>query len=268
MTKYKAFISYRRTHSESAELIKSKLVEEYGFSTNEIFLDTHDIGPEYFDTRLKTALMSSSALVLVITNDCFVPNEDGEDWYLEEIQTALDNEITIIPILFDSIKNLSSKKICSQLEQTFNDKEIEKLTKSQSIKYDPELSKATFIRLSEFLIDADKPNFMVKLFRIAKCIGLIVAVIAIIFALFLGVGFLWGYISFSTEDEDILVENTRIEGKTAIFEFGGLEATYDVLKDSVFIDLENFKGEIPQSDLKYWPTRVQFQELLYYLIRI
>ncbi len=53
MIKYKAFISYRKVHATSADLVKKSLVDEYSFSSNDIFLDKHNIGPEYFDTQLK-----------------------------------------------------------------------------------------------------------------------------------------------------------------------------------------------------------------------
>lgn len=83
MAKYKAFISYRKSHAEYAELVKSSLIEKHDFTSNEIFLDKHDIGPEYFDTKLEKAVRNSSSLILVVNNGCFKPKEEGEDWYLE-----------------------------------------------------------------------------------------------------------------------------------------------------------------------------------------
>lgn len=250
MVKYKAFISYRKSHAEYAELVKSSLIEKHDFTSNEIFLDKHDIGPEYFDTKLEKAVRNSSSLILVVNNGCFKPKEEGEDWYLEEIQTALDNGITIIPILFDEIRSLDTKEIREELKKTFNENEIEKLTKTQSIRYDFDLSDATFSKLAGFIEKADKPDAPTKLLRITKGILAILAVLAFAFALFVGVGFLWGYFSSGTDDKDILTENTHIDGNTAIFEFGGLEAKYDLDQDSIFIDLENFNGEIPESNLE------------------
>ncbi len=250
MAKYKAFISYRKSHAENAELVKSSLIEKHGFSSNEIFLDKHDIGPEYFDTKLEKAVEQSSSLLLIVTKGCFQPKEEGEDWYLEEIQTALDNGITIIPVLFDEIKSLDISGIKVELEKTFDDDEIERLVKTQSIRYDFDLSDATFSKLSNFIEKADKPDTVTKFIRITKGILAIIAVLAVAFALFVGVGFLWGYFSSGTDDKDILLENTRIEGNSAIFEFGGLEAKYDLDQDSIFIDLENFKGKIPESNLE------------------
>ncbi len=250
MAKYKAFISYRKSHAEYAELVKSSLIEKHVFSSNEIFLDKHDIGPEYFDTKLEKAVEESSSLILIVNKGCFQPKDEGEDWYLEEIQTALDNGITIIPILFDEIRSLDTKEIRVELKKTFDEEEIEKLIKTQSIRYDFDLSDATFSKLSSFIEKADKPDISTKFVRITKSILAVIAVLAVAFALFVGVGFLWGYFSSGTNYSDILTENTHIEGNTAIFEFGGLEAKYDLDQDSIFIDLENFNGEIPESNLE------------------
>lgn len=249
MATYKAFISYRKSHDTNADLVKKALVEEYGFSSNSIFLDKHDIGPEYFDTKLKKAVESSSCLVLIVTKNCFIPKEDGEDWYLKEIKTALDNKITIIPLLFDGIRSLKNKDIVEQLSQTFDVDEVERLTKIQAIPYDFDLSDATFKKLSDFIYKANNSTPS-RLKGYVK--GIIVAIVffAIVFALFIGIGFLWGYFSSGLDDNDILVENTYIEGNTAVFEFGGLEARYDLEIDSVYIDLSEFRGEIPQSDFE------------------
>ena len=250
MTKYKTFISYRKSHAEYAELVKSSLIEKHGFSSNEIFLDKHDIGPEYFDTKLEKAVEESSSLILIVSKGSFQPKEEGEDWYLEEIQTALNNGITIIPVLFDDIRSLDIPDIKNELEKTFDEDEVEKLVKTQSIRYDFDLSDATFSKLSNFIEKADMPDTYTKLIRITKGVLSIIAVLAFAFALFVGLGFLWGYFSSGTNDKDILLENTRIEGNSAIFEFGGLEAKYDLDEDSIFIDLENFNGEIPESNLE------------------
>lgn len=250
MTKYKAFISYRKVHATSADLVKKSLVEEYGFSSNDIFLDKQDIGPEYFDTKLKESVKSSSCLILIVTKDCFIPKKDGDDWFLEEIQLALDNNIPIIPLLFDGIKSLNEPEIIDQLKESFIDEEINKLIKTQSVPYDFDLSDATFSKLSKFIHTADKPDYKNKIFRIFKGLTVSILIFALVFCLFIGVGFLWGYFTSGLDSKDILVDNTYIEGNSAIFEFGGLEAKYDLDTDSVYIDLQNFKGEIPNSNLE------------------
>lgn len=250
MAKYKAFISYRKTHAENADLIKKALVEEYGFDSNEIFLDKHDIGPEYFDIKLKKAVESSSSLILVVTKDCFIPKENEEDWYLEEIQTALDNDITIIPILFDDLKSVGTKSQKKELEKSFDDDEINKLIKAQSIQYNFDLSDATFSKLSSFIRTVEKLNLKTKIYRTLKGFAVLVTVLTFAFALFVGIGFLWGYFSSGTDNNEILLDNTYIKGNTAIFDFGGLEAKYDLDQDSIFIDLEKFTGEMPASNFE------------------
>lgn len=249
MAKYKAFISYRKSRATSADLVKKALVEEYGFSQSSIFLDKHDIGPAYFDTKLKGAVESSSCLVLIVTKDCFIPKETEEDWYLEEIQIALDKGITIIPLLFDDIRSLNNKEILEQLSRTFSEAEIKKLTKAQAIPYDFDLSDATFKKLSEFITKANAP-YVNKWWEYTKGILIALGVLLIVFSLFVGIGFLCGYYSSGLDDKDILVENTHIDGNTAIFEFGGLEATYDLDLDTVYIDLSEFKGKLPQSEFE------------------
>ena len=250
MGKYKAFISYRKSHATNADLVKKALVEEYGFESKEIFLDKHDIGPEYFDTKLKNAIESSSCLILIVTQDCFVPKEEGEDWYLREVATALKKGIAIIPLLFDGVRSLDIPEIKVEMEKTFSKDDVNKLIKTQSIPYDFDLSDATFSKLSSFVRKADKSDITIKSLRVLKILGLLIALLTVVFVLFVGIGFLWGYLSSGTDDKDILVGNTHIEGNAAIFEFGGLEAKYDLDEDSIYIDLQNFTGELPESDLE------------------
>lgn len=248
---YKAFISYRKARAEYADLVKSVLIEKHGFTSDEIFLDKHDIGPEYFDERISNAICESGALILIVSKDCFRPKEDGEDWFLEEIQLALDINIPIIPVLFDGIRDLNSPEIRAELEKTFTDDEIKKLVKSQAIPYDFDLSEATFTKLAHFINKTEeKAPKPVKAWRYAKGTLAVVGIVAAFFVFFVGIGFLWGYFSSGVDEQDILMQNTHIDGMTAIFEFGGLEAKYDLANDTILIDLQNYNGQIPQSDLE------------------
>lgn len=134
--------------------------------------------------------------------------------------------------MFDEIKSLDTPNLKAELEKPFD--EVEKLVKTQSIRYDFDLSDATFSKLSNFIESAYKPDPLTKFLRITKGILAIIAVLTVAFALFVGVGFLWGYFSAGLDDNDILIENTRIDCNYAIFEFGGLEAKYDLDQDSIF----------------------------------
>lgn len=246
MAKYKAFISYRKTHATSAELVKITLVEEFGFYKEEIFLDKHNIGPEFFDKKLRKAILSSGCVILIVTKDCFKVKKDGDDWFIEEIRTAINNGIKIIPILFDDIRSLKEKNIVQQLNLSFDKDDLEIISKSQSIPYKSELSDATFAKVADF-IDAANETKKSKLLIFLKSILTCFCILASAFLLFVGVGFLFGFFSSETDIENIIVDNTHIEGNTVFFEFGGLEAKYDLDLDSIYIELNEYTGELPHS---------------------
>lgn len=243
MTKYKAFISFRRSHSTNAELVKNTLIEQYGFSSSEIFLDKHNIGPEEFDKKLETAVKSSSCLILIVTKECFIPKQD--DWYLKEIKTAITNNITIIPVLFDEIKSLSTDlttlQALNELEgEYFTAEEIAYLKKTQSIRYDYDLSEATFSKLNKFVEEADKKSdnstVLSKVKRGARITAFLLLLFAIAFVFFFGLGVLWGYFTSSSKQDKIIKDHTLIENGVATFNFGGIEARYDIGADSIYLD--------------------------------
>lgn len=256
MTKYKAFISFRKIHPTNAELVKNTLIEQYGFLGGEIFLDKHNIGPEQFDKKLEEAVKSSSCLILIVTKGCFVPKEDEDDWFLREIKTAITNNVTIIPVLFDDIKSLSTDPVTiealKRLEgEYFTAEEIKVLQNSQSIHYDYDLSETTFSKLNEFIEKAqDKCGNSTILSKIKLgviTIFCIVLFFAIAFVFFLGLGFIWGLLTSSRSQEKIIQDNTRIEGSTAIFSFGGVEARYDLDADSIYLDKTYYSEKFPET---------------------
>ena len=191
MSKYSAFISYRKINETSADLVEKSLVEEHGFNKDEIFLDKNKIGPEYFDVKLKKSVINSSCLVLIVTKGCFIPKEDDEDWFIEEIRTALERNINIIPVLFDGIKSLKSEEILVELRKSFNDSEIERLAKFQAIPYHFELSDATFQKLASYVRTSDKPTVVESILRCGSVIAILLVVLAVVLASFFGIGYLW-----------------------------------------------------------------------------
>ena len=90
--KYTAFISYRRTSSVNADFIKKSLIEKGSYDDSDIFLDRHNIGPELYDDKLRNSVIGSNVLIILVTKDCFLKKEDDEDWFLEEIKTAINNK--------------------------------------------------------------------------------------------------------------------------------------------------------------------------------
>ena len=193
---YKAFISYRKSLSAtSANLVKQTLTECGNFNKDEIFLDRHNIGPEYFDTKLVSAIKDSACLILIVNPGCFEPKtgEDEKDWYIEEIKQALAEKITIIPMLFGGIKTLSEAETKASLKKSFSDEEIKALCKAQCVRYDDDYSEPALERLIDFVNQAYKKwldaHRNMKVRKAFKDISISVGVCVVLLALFVGICF-------------------------------------------------------------------------------
>lgn len=238
MKKYKAFISYRKTHGNDADLVKNTLVNEHNFSKDEIFLDKHNIGPEKFDERIESSINESSALIIIVTIGCFNPKDD--DWFINEIKLALKNKVTIIPVFFDGLKDFSGE--IDNLKISFTDVEIDTLKKSQGVIYDFNFSEQTFSTLTDFvnrcyLKIGDRKQKMILILKEVGIWTTIVTVLLVLsFSLFLGLGLLSGYLFTSKNVDKVLKDNTTVVGTTAYFEFCGLVAKYDLDEDSISVN--------------------------------
>lgn len=243
MKRYKAFISYRREDGKAADLVKNTLVNQYGFSKDEIFLDKHDIGPEAFDMRIESSLKESSSMILIVTPNCFTPKND--DWFINEIKIALSNNISIIPIFFDGVKDLSKEQ--SVLQKSFTPQEVNILNKSQGVYYDFNFSEQTFYKLTEFINKCHfkKGDFKLIVKEVCGWAFLATILFTLSFLLFIGVGFLWGYLSSSKSEEKVLKDNTTIKGDIAQFKFCGIEAMYNLEIDSIIVNYE-YQDELPE----------------------
>lgn len=254
--KYSAFISYRKSSSENADLIKKALVENGRFDEDEIFLDKHDIGPELFHEKIEKSLINSSCVILLVTKDCFVPKTEGEDWFLKEIKTALDYKKTIIPILFDGIESLNESGIKEELSKSFKDDKVNTLQAFQAIPYNFDLSEATFDKLTSFVEKANKtPKKNTK--RLKGCLMFLVGFL-VVYALCFGIGVVWGYFTSSSEEDVVIEDNTTVVGSTIIFEFEGLKAVYDLEQDTIVIDLAKFDGTPQQSNWDFMVSLCSF----------
>lgn len=252
---YNAFISYRKYSSVNADFIRKSIADTSIFTENDIFLDKHSIGPELFDSKIRTAITSSKCIVLLVTKDCFKAKTDGnEDWFIKEIKTALSIGIKIIPVLFDHIKSLSDNSILADLKENFNANEIEILTKSQSIRYSDDYPDASIEKLVSFIEAANKTsNVFQKLWIILIGLTAILIILVTLVAAFFGLGVLWGYFSSSSEMDDVLADNTTIEGLTLHFEFEGLDATYNLANDEILINTTDYSNspQISNIDLVF-----------------
>lgn len=111
-SKYKAFISYRRSDSSArAQLVKLSLMQQ-GYNDKDIFLDLHSIHEGEFPDRIREALYDTEFFILLISKNSFVQEKEKikehekreKDFYLEEINIALDLHLKVIPVLFDFLK--------------------------------------------------------------------------------------------------------------------------------------------------------------------
>lgn len=244
--KYKAFISYRKKFAVNADLIKKSVVDEGAYEQSDIFLDKHDIGPEFFDTKIKNSIIDSSCFILIVSKDCFEQKQNEEDWYIKEIKTAIEQKMTIIPILFDDIKSLNDSSVLSALKKTFSDQEISILQRSQAISYNFEYSEATTKKIVKFINKANKSKLKISHYLCA--VGVIATILLIFFLLCFGIGFGYGYISSSSDIDSVMEDNTRLVENTLVFDFCGLTAEYNLNKDSIIINNTNFNGEPKISD--------------------
>ena len=187
--KYKAFISYRRSDcAERAQLVKLAIMEQ-GYSEDDIFLDLHSIHEGEFPQHIKDALFNTEFFILLLSNDSFIRNLE-KDYYIDEINMALELKLRIIPIVFDNldVNNLA-------IPQKLVDKNL-KL--KNTIPYYPEYPKAFREKLTEFMKPATH-----NLWDLIKMPTLVLSIYTVV-SLISGVG-MWIY------DNCLMPEEKQIE---------------------------------------------------------
>lgn len=96
------FISYRRSDGTDKARILDIAFKNEGFRC---FLDYNSIEGGLFEQRIEAAIKDAPIFVLVMTPDYFTRCNQEGDWVRREIELALANEKTIIPINIDGILN-------------------------------------------------------------------------------------------------------------------------------------------------------------------
>ncbi len=248
---YNVFISYRKSSSVNADLIRKSIADNSAYSLEDIFLDKHSIGPELFDDKIKSAIASSNCVVLLVTKDCFKAKEQiEEDWFLEEIRTAISLGKKIIPVLFDKIESLSDSSIMVELNKIFNAPDVEIIVKSQSVPYSTDFPDASITKLVHFIEEANETRSVLdKTLRVIKGISIVLAALILFFVLFFGLGVLWGYFTSSTNIDKVLADNTIIDGNILHFVYGGWEAIYNLDSDSISIDITEYNQKPKESNV-------------------
>ena len=92
---YDIFISYRRTASESAQLIASSL-RGAGY---DVFLDVESLRSGKFNEQLFDVIDSCKDFLVVLPEGALERCSDPEDWVRKEVCRALDGQKNIIPIM-------------------------------------------------------------------------------------------------------------------------------------------------------------------------
>lgn len=96
------FLCYRRSDgSEIARMLDLAFNSE-GYRT---FLDYNDLGGGVFGKKLENAVLDAPVFVMVLTPDFFARCNQESDWVRREIELALANNKTIIPINVDGALN-------------------------------------------------------------------------------------------------------------------------------------------------------------------
>ncbi len=93
--RYDIFISYRR--EDAAELARNiqLQLEKYGYR---VFLDVERLKDGHFDKKIIDAIKSAKVFLALLTPKYLGRCGDGDDWVRKEIECAVENKITIVPV--------------------------------------------------------------------------------------------------------------------------------------------------------------------------
>jgi len=239
--KYDIFISYRKEKSVYADLVKQYLLA-HGYEKERVFLDKHNIHAEQFDKKLESAIQDSQCFLLIVSKECFVSrqSDENDDWFLKEIQVAIDNHVLIVPLLFDGIKSLEDSGTKEHLKDNFSLEDYELLVKQQAVRYDNDYSESALEHLmNDFLplptvsepAESRGWRYMKMAAGIVGAIGCLVLLYFCIFGVAFGITYLHEKPTDTPQEE--LRNHTFILGQTVSYFHGNTQAAYSIEKDSV-----------------------------------
>lgn len=187
---------------------------EQGYNEEDIFLDLHSIHEGEFPQHIKEALHDTEFFILLLSKDSFSRDVE-KDYYLDEIMMALDLNLRIIPIVFDSL-NVEELPIPQALVDR-------NLRIKNSIPYYPEYPTAATERLEEFMKPL-KYNF----WDLVKKPMLILTIYAVV-TLLSGIG-MWIYDNYFMSEEsqiETVVDNLQIGDGILAYSIPGRTYIYD-----------------------------------------
>lgn len=103
MKNIEIFISYKRDGgSVWAELVRLGLIHYTSIRPESIFLDVHDLTEEW-KVKIKSTIRQCTNVIVVISKDFEKKIHHEDDWFIEEINEAIQHKRVIIPLLVDGI---------------------------------------------------------------------------------------------------------------------------------------------------------------------
>ena len=106
--KYDAFISYRRSGGTDIAWALKTMLEKHGRS---VFLDYASLTSGEFDTQILDSVRNAKSLILILSPGALDRCRNDNDWIRNEIRTALESGVKILPLLkdgflYDDLNNL------------------------------------------------------------------------------------------------------------------------------------------------------------------
>ena len=144
------FISYRRADIDTAFLLQYWLKERFGPTL--VFWDKQDIEPgQEWAEVISTRVRSSKAFLAVIGSGWVEErkrlNTPG-DWVRFEIESALKEDILIVPVLASNVKNLSAAEL---------PKRMKRLTAKQSLSLSDPVFHSRLMKSLENVVQTQEP---------------------------------------------------------------------------------------------------------------
>lgn len=144
--KHRVFISYRRKGGTAPANVVRMIIEQR-LPHYSVYMDVKDHHAGYFDKQLSAAIADTDYFLLIVSPGCF-EEKSGVDYFLQEIDLALEQNKNIIPITFD--ERLSAHNIPVYLRE-------KQLHLFQQIDYNSSYSEAFADKLVGFLAEAPNP---------------------------------------------------------------------------------------------------------------
>lgn len=158
------FISYKRDGGSGwAELVRLGLIHYTSIRPESIFLDVHDLTEEWKD-KIKSTIRHCTNVIVVISKDFEKKIHSEDDWFIEEINEAIQHKRVIIPLLVDGITK----------DDITNNNNIPDLIKNivnsnQYVEYHHDQPQGAFISLKAKFLDSSDLKIIITIVSDLNC---------------------------------------------------------------------------------------------------